>query len=209
MAYRETPRILEKKERTRALILDAAARLVKEETPLSMDAVAARAGLAVGSLYTYFRNRADLVLALFEVRAQIELDALQEALEKHADAAEAIAAAIRVALQRARRNPGMTLFLLLERMDRDERLEAAKLAYHRKHSDNLAAAIRRGEAQGLFPLQNAEVTAAAVLGMLIEIMIRAFARRGDAVAELPPSRLETETIRRVLGACGHSILATR
>jgi AcrR family transcriptional regulator len=63
-------RRLERKTRqraaNRAAILDAARRVAAREGPagLSLRAVAAEAGYAPASVYEYFRNRAELVLAL-------------------------------------------------------------------------------------------------------------------------------------------------
>lgn len=213
MAYRTTQRVLQRKERTRLAILEAAARLVSEGRPILMEAVAAGAGVSVGSLYSYFKDRADLVLALFQHRADIELAAMREVLEESADSAMALAHAAVTALRRARKNPGMTLFLLLERMDRDERLEAAKLAFHRHHCEAMAEKIRAAIALGRLPPQNADVTAAAALGAMIEIVVRALSQRDpsgsayasarvDPLARIAPVLLERELARLMVTLCG-------
>jgi AcrR family transcriptional regulator len=202
MAYRQTAKVLEKKEQTRQAILHAAATQIKTGRPLTMDAVAETAGLSVGSLYTYFRHRADLVLALFQERAQLELDAMSAALRNQPDVADALTTAATQVLRRARRNPGMALFLLLERMDKDPRLEEEKLAFHRCHCEYFAQTVREGIRQNVLPMQDADVTAAAMLGLMIEITIRALGHPADPVAKLSESKLEVELIRIVQATCG-------
>jgi AcrR family transcriptional regulator len=204
MAYRETPRIAARKQETRQVILRASAKLVSAGNSLSMEAVAQGAGMAVGSLYTYFANRRDLVLGLFEERAELEIAAITAALqEAELSPAARLAAAVERIVDRAFKNPGMTLFLLLERMDRDERLEAAKLAYHRRHGALIAAVIEEGVARGDFPPQAAQVTGAAVLGLVIEVIVRALSgARADALAQMERSLLQQQLSRSVLAICG-------
>lgn len=72
---------------TREAILDAAAELLGGDgaTHTRMEDIAARAGVAVGTVYNYFEDRTALVSALLEMRRQTLLEAL--------DAAEARASA--------------------------------------------------------------------------------------------------------------------
>lgn len=191
MAYRQTDKVLEHKEQTRDAILLAASKLVRQEKSLTMEAVAAGAGLSVGSLYTYFRNRSDLMASLFEFRAEHELAAMREALASDPDPITALRTAVRVQFARARANPGMTLFLLLERMDRDQRMERLKLDYHRKHCAALAEVIEAGVRSGQFKPQVAELSAAVILGAIIEVVTRALTP-GDRLATIEQSTLLAE-----------------
>jgi AcrR family transcriptional regulator len=69
------------KEATRAAILDAAARVFESDGAASarMEDVAAAAGIAVGTLYNYFEDRAALVAALLDQRTGALMDALDAA----------------------------------------------------------------------------------------------------------------------------------
>lgn len=60
----------DKRARTRARILDAAAQVVGEQgwDRTSLDAVAARAGMTRGAIYGNFKNRDDLFLAIVQTR---------------------------------------------------------------------------------------------------------------------------------------------
>lgn len=63
---------------TRDAILDAAAQLLNTEgaSHTRMEDIASRAGVAVGTVYNYFENRAALVSALLESRTQALLNVL-------------------------------------------------------------------------------------------------------------------------------------
>lgn len=65
---------------TREAILDAAAGLMGAEgaSQTRMEDIAARAGVAVGTVYNYFEDRTALVLALLETRSRTLMDALEE-----------------------------------------------------------------------------------------------------------------------------------
>lgn len=196
MAYRQTDKVLEHKAQTRDAILRAAAKLVRREKAVTMEAVAAGAGLSVGSLYTYFHSRTDLLASLFEFRAEHELAAMRAALTSDADPIAALCTAVRVQFARARANPGMTLFLLLERMDRDQRMEGLKLDYHRKHCAAIADVVRAGVTSGVIKPQVADVTAAVILGGIIEVITRALTP-GDPLAALDQETLLTELESRI------------
>lgn len=64
---------------TREAILDAAAALMAAEgaSQTRMEDIAARAGVAVGTVYNYFEDRTALVLALLETRSRTLMDALE------------------------------------------------------------------------------------------------------------------------------------
>lgn len=66
---------------TREAILEAAADLMAAEgaSQARMEDIAARAGVAVGTVYNYFEDRTALVLALLESRRRTLMDALEPA----------------------------------------------------------------------------------------------------------------------------------
>jgi AcrR family transcriptional regulator len=69
-------------ERNRVRILDAAAELFAEEgLAVTLDAVAARAGVGVGTVYRRFPDKEALIDALFEARIEEVVVIAEEALE--------------------------------------------------------------------------------------------------------------------------------
>jgi AcrR family transcriptional regulator len=100
-----SPRKAPRQDRSRAmveLILEATARVLVERgyAGTSTNAVAARAGISVGSLYQYFPNKDALVAALHERHAQRVDEVVLRVLQRHAGAtlAEALAAVIEAAI---------------------------------------------------------------------------------------------------------------
>jgi len=77
------------RESTRDAILDAAASAFNAggASAVRMEDIAAGAGIAVGTLYNYFRDRQTLVASLLRSRTQVLLDALDAAadVDRHAD----------------------------------------------------------------------------------------------------------------------------
>lgn len=100
----KTERKVERRTRqraaNRAAILDAARRVAAktELGEIALRAVAAEAGYAPASVYEYFRNRAELVLAL----AADDLGAIARALKEPPAGEGGLAAAARVALDLVR-----------------------------------------------------------------------------------------------------------
>jgi AcrR family transcriptional regulator len=101
----ETPsRRIERRSRQRAAnrsaILEAARRVAAREGAgqLSLRAAAGEAGYAPASVYEYFRNRAELVLAL----AADDLAQIARALREHVNGARGLASAARIVLDLVR-----------------------------------------------------------------------------------------------------------
>jgi AcrR family transcriptional regulator len=72
-----------RRQQTREYLLQAAARVFAERGfhGASLDQVAAAAGFTKGAVYSNFKNKEDLFLALLEANRQREMDALHATLE--------------------------------------------------------------------------------------------------------------------------------
>jgi len=187
--------------RTRERLL-AAAREVLEEggyAGASVAAIARRAGLSAGALYRHFPSKADLFVEVFRAAAEGELAALHEAAaqrESHAARLEAVVAAY---ARRALANRRLAWALVHEPVD--PRVDAERLAYRRGYCRGMAALLRRGIEAGELPEQNAELTAAALVGIVAETLVGPLSPlSGEAVseAELVPALLRL--CRRAAGA---------
>ncbi|MEY4878611.1 MAG: hypothetical protein RJB62_79 [Pseudomonadota bacterium] len=98
MPSRRVERKSRQRAANRAAIIDAARRVAAREgtSGLALRAVAAEAGYAPASVYEYFRNRAELVLALAaEDLAQLAR-VLRDLPKDHATLSDAVAAALGV-----------------------------------------------------------------------------------------------------------------
>ena len=85
MQIAHTPRSLKEKQRQEreALILQVAEEVLMEKGyhETSMDEIAARVGIAKGSVYLHFPGKEDLVVAIFARDMQQFLQAVEEAIE--------------------------------------------------------------------------------------------------------------------------------
>ena len=153
----------------RSAILEAARRVAAREGAgnLSLRAVAAEAGYAPASVYEYFRNRAELVLAL----AAEDMGSLARALRETAGGREdegALAAAARVVLD-ILRGSGALAAAAAALEDADAPPEAERLFNGRL----IAALTAFSEAGGLAPVSNRDdqadvvLAAAAVTGLAV------------------------------------------
>src|SRR5688572_16553599 len=105
MAYRPTERTEARRAAARDRIVRAARELVarggyREATVV---AVAARAGVATGTVYRHFPGKAELFAEVFRVASQHEVDAVAEAVALDAPAAERLAVAVETFARRALR----------------------------------------------------------------------------------------------------------
>src|SRR5690349_15432222 len=71
-----------RRQLTRAHLLDAAAQVFAQEGfhGASIDAIAAAAGFTKGAVYSNFKNKEDLFIALLEQRVERQVDAVRDAM---------------------------------------------------------------------------------------------------------------------------------
>ncbi|GAB3841345.1 TetR/AcrR family transcriptional regulator [Micromonospora andamanensis] len=172
MAYRSTERVRARLTASRERIIDAALGVLAEHgyAGCSVAAVAARAGVATGSVYRHFPTKADLFAEVFRTASQREIDAVtRAAAAAEGTAAARIQAVIETFAGRALRSPRLAYALLAEPVD--PAVEAQRLVFRRAHATLLAGYIAEGVAGGELPPQNPELTSTAVVGALAEAMV--------------------------------------
>ncbi len=172
MAYRPTERTEARKAATRERIVAAARELIAHggygEAPVA--AVADRAGVATGTVYTHFPSKADLFSEVFRTASQHEVDALTAAATTASGGAAArVAAAAEAFARRALRAPRLAWALLAEPVD--PAIEAERLAFRRAYRDAMVHVIEEGVEAGELPPQDSEVSAAALVGAIGEAMV--------------------------------------
>lgn len=171
MAYRETARTEARRAAARARIVTAARGLIARGGygEATVAAVAARAEVAVGSVYRHFPSKEGLFAEVFREASQREVEAMGAALNGTGPAAERIAAGVRIFAERALRGRRLAWALLAEPVDPG--VEAERLAFRRAYRDQIAAVLREGVAAGELPEQDAEVAAAALVGAIGEALV--------------------------------------
>ena len=180
MAYRETDRIRERKAAQQATLLMDAEALVREGgfEALTMQALADRSGVAVGTLYRYFNGKDDLACAVFCRATQREIAAVDAAMGKSDAPRTALEAGLRAFAERALRAPRLAWALIAEPVA--PAVDAARLRYRERWSDLYAGLLDAGMQHGHWPKQNGHLTAAAMVGALAEALVGPLSRARQA-----------------------------
>ena len=153
------------------LILNTARKLVAQSgfRDVQMSAIAAAAGIAIGTLYRYFPARTDLMAELVATVAQREVDVVKEVAGRDGSAADRLGAAAWTFASRALRGRRMAHALVAEPVEPE--IEAARLIYHRALANVFHGIIEEGIAAGEFPTQDATASADCIVGCLFEGLV--------------------------------------
>jgi AcrR family transcriptional regulator len=156
---------------TRERLLQAGRSVVEEHGygGASVAAIAARAGVANGTLYRHFSSKEELFVEVFRLVCGGELHAMQQAAQGQEDPAEQVLAALTVFAQRALQNRTLAWALLAEPVD--PQVDAVRLEYRRTYRELLAGPLREAVDQGRIPAQDPELTAAALVGAAGEVLV--------------------------------------
>ena len=172
MAYRPTRRTEARKAATRERIVAAALEQVAEGGYASagVQAVADRAGVAVGTVYRHFPSKAELFAEVFRNASQHEVDAVVAATDDiGGSAAQRIAGAVEAFARRALRGRRLAWALIAEPVD--PAVEAERLVFRRAYRDAFASVIAEGVSSGELPQQDPLLSAAAMVGAIGEALV--------------------------------------
>ena len=155
---------------TRERLVLAARKLLEEGgyVAASVHAIADRAGVAAGALYRHFPSKAELVVEVFREAAKRDLVAMHEA-NTTGSCVERLEAAVTTFARRALHNRRLAWALVYEPVD--PLVDAERLVYRREYCRHMAALLRQAIAAGEIPPQNAELSAAAVVGAIAESLV--------------------------------------
>ncbi|MFE4975947.1 TetR/AcrR family transcriptional regulator [Kitasatospora sp. NPDC056651] len=170
MAYRRTPAVQARLDAQREAVLQSAVGLLAERGygGCTMAAVADRAGIATGSLYQHFANKAELSVQLFRRVVTGEIEAVNAAVARRDTPQQRIAAVVETFAARALRAPRLAYALLVE--PADTVVDAERLVFRRAFRDVIATEITAAVAAGELPEQDAVLTAAALVGAVGEAL---------------------------------------
>jgi AcrR family transcriptional regulator len=191
MAYRRTERVARKLADRRDAIVTAARDAANEGGmgAVLIAPVAERAGIAAGTVYRYFPAKIDLVAEMATAVAERETDAMRRAAEAAPGALSALPAAIATFAARALRVRRLTWALLTEPVEAE--VEAARLVYRQSIAGELETRIRAAINDGHLPAQDAALSAAALVGAIVEGLIGPLATAADDPAK---ARLAVQTL---------------
>jgi AcrR family transcriptional regulator len=197
MPYRPTERTEARRAQNRERIVAAALEQLREGGYASMgvQAIAARAGVATGSVYRHFDSKAELAAEVFRRAAAPELAAVDHATaDDGRSARERVAAAAETFARRALAGPTQAYALLAEPVD--PAVEAERLAFRRGYRAVFARTIEQGVERGELPPQDTETVAAAIVGAL-----------GEALVSVTTD--EDSLVETLVNFCMNAIPATR
>ncbi|MFF2327475.1 MULTISPECIES: TetR/AcrR family transcriptional regulator [unclassified Streptomyces] len=172
MAYRKTPAVHHRLAAAREHLVEQATFVVAEVgwANASVTAVAAAAGISVGSVYQHFASKGALAVEVFRRASGREVEVLSEVLREAAgDPVERLALGVEVFARRAMESRGLAHALLAA--PAEPALGRERLLFRRLYREVFAEVIREGIGAGRLPDQDAEVTAAALTGAIGEVLV--------------------------------------
>ena len=172
MAYRPTERTEARKAATRERIVAAALEQVAEGgyASASVQSVAARAGVAVGTLYRHFPSKSELFAEVFRRASQRELDVLVEVSAADGrPASERVAAAVEAFCRRALAGSVLAYALIAEPVD--PAVESERLRLRRGYRDAFAHVLEGGVESGELRPHDIQTLAAMLVGGLGEALV--------------------------------------
>ncbi|MGE3149082.1 MAG: TetR/AcrR family transcriptional regulator [Pseudorhodoplanes sp.] len=200
MAYRRTENVARKLAARRVAILTAAEAAAREGGmgAVQIAAVAARAGIAAGTVYRYFPSKTDLVFALVAALSEREVAALRKAADAAPGPLSALTATIGALARRALSERKLAAALLVDPVEAD--IDAERREYRRRLAAEVAARITTANAGGFLPNGDATLSATAIIGALVEGLLGPLASRIEEGAE-QQSAVQTLTLHclRALG----------
>ncbi len=201
MPYRRTENVVRRLAARETSILKAASAVAANGgmAAVQIAPVAARAGVAAGTVYRYFPSKSDLVAELVAGVAAREIGAMREAADKAPGPLSALAAAIATFAMRALRERRLSWAVIAEPVDAE--IDAVRLDFRKALAGEIEQRIRRAIAGGHLPDQDASFAAPAVVGALMEALIGPLAAPpGDDASKLrEAAQMATLLALRALG----------
>jgi AcrR family transcriptional regulator len=196
MVYRRTPQVQARLEATRARILDAALALVAGGgwRAASVAAVARRAGVATGTVYTHVSGKDELFVEVFRRVAGIELATVSAATAGDGSPTERLEAGLRVFAARARSGPRLAYALLAE--PADPAVEAERLTFRAAYRARFEGLLDEAVAVGDLPRHDTALVAAVLTGAMGEALIGPLATVTSA-----PDGSRSEQLEALVAAC--------
>jgi AcrR family transcriptional regulator len=179
MPYRRTENVVRHLAEREQAILAAATALAAEGgmAAVQVAAVAARAGIAAGTVYRYFPSKTDLVAELMAAAAGRDLAAMTAAADAAPGPLSALAACISTFAAAALRERRLAWAVLGEPVEPE--VDAMRLDYRQSLAAEFEARVRAAIDGKLLPEQDARLAAPAIIGALMEGLL-------GPLAPIPP-----------------------
>ena len=163
----------------------------------SVIAIAERAGVSAGALYRHFPSKAELFVEVLRTAGEGELAEMNAAATRAETFVGRLEAVVATYARRALRSRRLAWALVHEPVD--PLVETERLVYRRNYCRAMAALLRQGIAAGEFPTENADLTAAALVGAISETLVGPLSPIGGETAS------EAEIVASLLRFCRRSL----
>src|SRR5262252_5820030 len=161
MPYRRTENVARRLTERREAIIAAAQALAAEGgmAAVQIAPVAARAGIAAGTVYRYFPSKTELVAAVMTAVSERELGAMRAAADRAPGPLSALAAAVTTFAARALQRRRLAWAAIAEPVDPE--IDAMRLAYRHALAGELEQRLAAAIAAGRLPEQDVRLSASA------------------------------------------------
>jgi AcrR family transcriptional regulator len=159
------------RESTRARLARSGREVIEDGgyAAASVIAIARAAGVATGTMYGHFPSKGELFVEVFRAAGDEVLAQMEEAASQPGAFAERLDAVVATYVGHALRRPRLVWALVYEPVD--PVVDAERLSYRRRYCQRLATALKQAIAAREIPSQNAELTAAALVGGIAEALV--------------------------------------
>jgi AcrR family transcriptional regulator len=166
MAYRRTENVARRLAARHAAIVAAACAAAADGgmAAVQIAPVAARAGIAAGTVYRYFPSKTELVAALVAALSAREIAAIERAAKAAPGPLSALAAAIVTFAARALAGRQLCFALTAEPVEPE--IDAVRSPYRQALAGQFERLLRNAVDGGHLPEQDAALAAAALVGAL-------------------------------------------
>jgi AcrR family transcriptional regulator len=171
MIYRRTEKVARRLAERREAIAAAARALAAEGgmAAVQIAPVAARAGIAAGTVYRYFPSKTELVAAVIAAVSERELAAMRAAADSAPGPLSALAATVTTFAARALHQRRLAWAVIAEPVDPE--IDALRFSYREALAGELERRLVAAVRAGHVPEQDARRAAPALLGALIEGLV--------------------------------------
>jgi AcrR family transcriptional regulator len=191
MAYRATENTLAKKTAIRQRIVDEARAIVVSGgfSTVSMSVVAKRCGIAIGTIYRHFGSKAELLAQIFKYCTEHEVHMVARAAAEPGLVATRLQKACLVFGDRALHSQRLAYALIAEPVD--PLVEQQRLIFRHAFGQIFEQLIIEGIASGELSALNPGISAAAIVGLLSEILVSPLTQLSTHSANDPEPLIHT------------------
>jgi AcrR family transcriptional regulator len=171
MVYRRTPAVVTRLQDNRARILAAARELVAEGgwRNAHVATVAAKAGVATGTVYRYFPSKAELFAEVLTAVSRRERDVVAAIVDGDGSPAARMRGAVQAFAKRALQGRRLAYAMIAEPCEPE--IDSARLVWRAALGEEFVRLIASGQAQGAFRACEPRIAAACVVGAFMEALV--------------------------------------